>query len=382
MNGQSLPTAAERKARIRLNAFSYLRSDWTARLMEIFGGAEEILKQKAAVLSAEGGLTAATAQKLLEEAASVNPDEELRLTEKAGGFILTQEDFEYPKELLDIKEPPFILYVRGALEAKGPKIAMIGARNITPYGKRCAEKFASEAAQCGCVIVSGLARGVDSVCHKAAVAAGRPTWAVVGTGIGRCYPPENVKLAQAILEGGGAIISELPFNKPPHAFHFPRRNRIIAGLASVTCVIEGRVKSGALITAKLALEQGKEVLAVPGPVDSEQSGGPNMLIKEGAAPLIETRDIIDSIPAEQAFGLNPDALKKEGESVSGAELAALSDAEKKILAFIGGGQKTLDAVAEETSLNVPETAALLFELEVKGILACNDGQYALNIFRK
>lgn len=375
-------SANERLARIRLNAFLYLRSDWTARMLELFGSAEEILKQKASVLSREGGLTQKTAEKLLEEAYSVDPEEEMELTEKAGGKILVQDDAEYPKELLNIKEPPFVLYVRGTLAAAGPKIAMIGTRNITPYGKRVAEKFASEITQCGCVVVSGLARGVDSVCQKAAVALNKPTWAVVGTGIGRCYPPENVKLAQAILENGGAIISELPFNRPPHAFHFPRRNRIIAGLSCVTAVIEGRVKSGALITAKLALEQGKEVLAVPGPVDSEQSGGPNMLIKEGAAPLLAAEDIIYSIPPEHTFGLNADALKKEGEKVSKEELANLNETEKTILDFIDSGSKSLDDVVEHTALSVPAAAAVLFELEIKGILASTDGQYALNIFRK
>lgn len=372
-------TPGERLARIKLNNFIYLRTDWLERLMEIFGSAEEILRLSAKTLSVEAGLTLPTAEQLLREAHALDAEEELELTHKCGGKILMMEDDEYPPELRNIKEPPFVLYVRKSLSAAGPRVAMVGTRTITPYGRRCADKFASELTQAGCVVVSGLARGVDSVCHKAAVELKRPTYAVVGTGIGRVYPAENKNLAAAIIDNGGAIISELPFNKPPNAFHFPRRNRIIAGMSCLTVVIEGRIKSGALITAKMALEQGKEVFALPGPIESVQSGGTNMLIKEGAAVLLETKDIIDSIPEENRFGLAEITYGAEGAPVVEAEL---NDEERSILAIIGSGAKTTDNIVETLSISVSAASAVLFELEVKGVLMCQDGLYSLNKFNK
>ena len=280
MNAQI--SAEERLARIRLNAFLYFRADWLARLLEIFGSAQEILKQDAQTLAREANLNPSTAANLLKEAFSINPQEEWEKTEKLGGHIYLPEDDEYPPSLRNCKEAPVVIYVLGNLPAETQAcVGLVGTRKITPYGRRVAEKLAAELAQAGAIVVSGLARGVDSTCQAACVREKKPTIGVIGTGIGRCYPPENRALEKAILEYGGAIISELPFNKPPNAFHFPRRNRMIAALSQPVVVIEGEVKSGALITAKLALEQGKDVLAVPGPIDSLTSGGPNSLIKHG-----------------------------------------------------------------------------------------------------
>lgn len=373
-------TQNERLARIKLNNFIYLRTDWINRLIEIFGSAEEILKQTARSLHEEAGLTISTAEHLLQEAHALDAQREIDLVEKCGGQILMYEDADYPQELRNIKEPPFVLYVRRSMSAPGPRVAMVGTRNITPYGRRCAQKFAGELTQAGCVVVSGLARGVDSICHKAAVDLKRPTFAVVGTGIGRCYPAENRALASAILDNGGAIISELPFDKPPHAFHFPRRNRIIAGLSCLTVVVEGRIKSGALITAKMALEQGKEVFALPGPIESVQSGGTNMLIKEGANVLLDTKDIIDSIPEENRFGLSE--ITFGADTAPAPEIADLGEDEKKIMDFIGSGAQNSDSIIDATGLNVAAASALLFELEVKGVLMCQNGMYSLNKFNK
>lgn len=370
-------TAQERLARIKLNAFIYLRSDWVNRLLEVFGGAEQILKKSAKELAREGRLTLETAEHLLKEAHALDAEKEAELVEKAGGQILLFEDDAYPEDLKNIKEPPFVLYVRGSLSAAGPKVAMVGSRGITPYGNRCAAKFAGEVTERGCVVVSGLARGVDSACHKAAVDLQKPTWAVIGTGIGRCYPAENKFLAGKILEYGGAIISELPFEKPPHAFHFPRRNRIIAGLSCVTAVIEARLKSGALITAKLALEQGKDVLAVPGSVESLESEGTNMLLKNGAGVLLETEDIIYNIPSQYAFGLKEAEQKKEK-----TDFENLPEEEKAALAFIGDAEQSLDNIALALNKSVPETAGIMFELEIKGEVACTGALYSRSKFKK
>ncbi|MBR3632821.1 MAG: DNA-processing protein DprA [Elusimicrobiaceae bacterium] len=369
-------SAQERLARIRINAFLYFRADWLQRLIDIFGSAEEILKQNADTLAREAQMNPSTAAHFLQEAFALDPEEELAKTEKYGGRILVPEDEEYPQSFRDIKEAPIALYVLGKLPQNKACIAMVGTRKITAYGRRVANTLSTDLTQAGAVIVSGLARGVDSECHAAAVRLHKPTVAVIGTGIGRCYPPENRELAKAILQHGGAIISELPFHKPPHAFHFPRRNRLIAALSEVVIVVEGEVKSGALITAKLALEMGKDVLAVPGPIDSPQSGGPNQLIQDGAGVVTCVKDIIDYIPQPELFDLQTPA-----NAVAESTLPeGLTELQQKVLTQIGSGEMTADQLVETLHLSVPEAAAVLFELEVKGILACNNGLYAKSKF--
>ena len=370
----------ERLARIRLNAFLYFRADWLQRLLDIFGSAQEILKQDATTLAREANLNPSTAANLLKEAFSINPQEEWDYTEKLGGHIYLPEDDEYPQALRNCKEAPIAIYVLGKLPTDDHAcVGLVGTRKITPYGRRVASKLATELAQCGVVIVSGLARGIDSECHAACVRLKKPTVGVIGTGIGRCYPPENRALEKALLEYGGAVVSELPFNRPPNAFHFPRRNRMIAALSQPVVVIEGEVKSGALITAKLALEQGKDVLAVPGPIDSPQSGGPNSLIAQGAGVVTSVADILEYIPQQQRFGLDARFFEHTEQTPTKPE-ETLSAREQQVMHAIADGQLSLDQVALALETDVPETAELLFNLEVKGFLACENGLYSRNKF--
>lgn len=373
-------SSAECLARIQLNAFLYLRADWLERLIEIFGSAQEILRQDAQTLAAQANLNPTTAAKLLQAAFSVNPQEEWDKTAALGGHIYLPEDDEYPQSLRNCKEAPLAIYVLGELPPQAHACAaLVGTRKITPYGRRVARKLGEELAQCGVTVVSGLARGIDSECHAACVRLKKPTIAVIGTGIGRCYPAENRALEKALLEQGGAVISELPFHSPPNAFHFPRRNRIIAALSQPVVVIEGEVKSGALITAKLALEMGKDVLAVPGPIDSPQSGGPNMLIRQGAGVVTSVADILDYIPQESRFGLDPRFFERvEDTPVKPQE--TLSPRAKQVMEIIGTGSCSLDQVAEALQADVPETAGLLFELEVQGFLSCENGLYSKSKF--
>lgn len=375
----TLITDQERLARIRMNAFLYFRADWLARLIEIFGSAENILKQSADTLSREAQMNPTTAAHFLRDAFAVNPEEELEQTLKYGGRILVPEDDEYPQPLRESKEAPIALYVLGTLPTSNTATAgMVGTRKITAYGKRCAAKLATELAECGVTVISGLARGVDSECHAACVRLKKPTVAVIGTGIGRCYPPENRELAKSILKHGGAIVSELPFNKPPHAFHFPRRNRIIAALSDVITVVEGEIKSGALITAKLALEMGKDVLAVPGPIDSPQSGGPNSLIKDGAGVVTEVKDILDYIPQHKLPLLG--AVLCAGGENNPEQAQDLTPLQQRILQLIGSEEKSVDALVEALQIDVPQAAAELFDLEVRGVLSCANGLYAKSKF--
>lgn len=373
-------STAERLARIQLNAFLYFRADWLERLIEIFGSAQEILRQDANTLAKEANLNPDTAAHLLREAFAVNPQEEWDKTAALGGHIYLPQDEEYPQSLRNCKEAPIAIYVLGKLPPENQAcVAMVGTRKITPYGRRVARKLAEELTACGVTVVSGLARGIDSECQAAAVRLKKPTVAVIGTGIGRCYPPENRALEKAILEHGGAVISELPFNKPPNAFHFPRRNRIIAALSQPVVVIEGEVKSGALITAKLALEMGKDVLAVPGPIDSPVSGGPNSLIRQGAGVVTSVADILDYIPQEFRFGLDTRYFEHT-EQIPDKPVENLNEEEQKVMACIGTSQASLDQVAEQLNLDVPQTANLLFDLEVKGFLACENGLYSKSKF--
>ena len=373
-------SAAERLARIQINACLFFRADWLERLIEIFGSAQEILRQDAPTLSREANLNPDTAARLLKDAHAVNPQEEWDKTTALGGHIYVPEDDEYPQSLRNIKESPIALYVLGALPAEGQAcVGMVGTRKITPYGRRAAAKLAGDLAQCGVTIVSGLARGVDSECHAAAVRLKKPTVGVIGTGIGRCYPPENRAMEKALLQYGGAVISELPFNSPPNAFHFPRRNRIIAALSQPVVVVEGEIKSGALITAKLALEMGKDVLAVPGPIDSPQSGGPNALIRDGAGVVTAVADILDYIPQQLRFGLDPRFFEKNVPTPPKPE-EDLTPRQREVMDAVGGGQASLDQIAEALGADVPEAASLLFELEVKGFLACENGLYSKSKF--
>ena len=373
-------SAAERLARIQLNAFLYFRADWLERLIEIFGSAQEILCQDAQTLAREANLNPSTAAHLLKDAFAVNAQEEWDKTAALGGYIYIPEDEEYPQSLRNIKEAPIALYVLGQLPAPQQAcVGMVGTRKITPYGRRAAAKLAGDLAECGVTVISGLARGIDSECHAAAVRLKKPTIGIIGTGIGRCYPPENRALEKAILQYGGAVISELPFNSPPNAFHFPRRNRIIAALSQPIVVVEGEIKSGALITAKLALEMGKDVLAVPGPIDSAQSAGPNALIRDGAGVVTAVSDILDYIPQQLRFGLDARFFEKEDQSAPKPE-EELTPRQREVINAVGGNQASLDQIADALGADVPETASLLFELEVKGFLSCENGLYSKSKF--
>ncbi|MDR1123164.1 MAG: DNA-processing protein DprA [Elusimicrobiota bacterium] len=366
----------EKLALLKINSFSYLRADWLESLLGIFGSAREILKQNAAALSEEGKISLKTAEHFLKAAASLDAAREMERTQKTGGSIVFKGYEGYPGALLDIKEPPLALYIRGKLDEAAVSVAMVGTRKITPYGRRAAARLAEDLALSGVTLVSGLARGVDSIVHASAVKNGRPTWALIGTGIGRIYPPENRELALGILENGGAIISELPYDAPPLAAHFPRRNRLIAGLSKLVVVVEGEGKSGALITAKMALEQGLDVLAVPGPIDSPQSEGTNRLIREGAAMVMDARDIIDALPLQFKAGLNTAKLYSQEQS----KLPDLDEREAKILAAIGDGGKSVDDIALETGHDIAELSGLLFNMEINNIIYCKAGLYARNKF--
>src|SRR5205085_1451707 len=238
-----------------------------------------------------------------------------RVREIEGADVLVLDDGSYPQLLREIPDPPITLYVRGrwqeSLEA--PCVGVVGSRRCSTYGQNVAVMLARELAARGVTIVSGLARGVDAAAHRGALEAGGRTAAVLGTGIDEVYPRDHRRLAAEILEKGGALVTQFPLGTPPVAENFPYRNRIISGLSYGVIVVEASENSGSLITARLALEQGREVYAVPGNITSGNSFGTNYLIKGAGAKLIQQwQDVVAEFPPEVAAQILPPELKKEG----------------------------------------------------------------------
>lgn len=263
----------------------------------------------------------------------------------------------YPKRLEYIDAPPYMLYVKGKIPIwEKPCAAIVGARGCSPYGKTYAREFGKCLAQNGVLIVSGMAAGIDGFAQRGALMADGVTVAVLGCGVDICYPKENFGLYQDILFGGGAIISEYPPGTPPMPNHFPARNRIISGLSDMVLVIEAKKRSGSLITADMALEQGKEVYALPGPVNSELSQGCNELIRQGAGILISTEELLE----ECGFLGNVFVQKVKENQIK------LESTEKLVYSCLDLSPKCLQQILEETHLSAAETIGILTELVLAG----------------
>jgi DNA processing protein len=294
----------------------------------------------------------------LENRDKLNLDGEIEKTQKTGVKTLTLEDKDYPLGLKNIYDPPPVLYLKGGILAADQKsVAIVGTRKASHYGQQLARKFAFELASLGITIVSGLAQGIDTCAHQGALAAKGRTLAVFGCGVDIIFPFENRRLAEQI-ELSGALISEFPLGARVEKGNFPRRNRIISGLALGTIVIEGNYNSGAMITAGQALEQGREVFAVPGNVELEQSKGPHWLIKQGAKLVEKVEDVLE----ELKFQLP--APKKEM-AKHPLPPVTLSPQEQKIVSVISAEPKHLDLVSIDCDLSTPQVSSLLMQLEIK-----------------
>lgn len=295
--------------------------------------------------------------------------------------LLVAGDGEYPDLLASIADPPPVLYVGGALRDR-PAVAIVGSRRPSAYGRRAARRLAGEAASSGLAVVSGLARGIDTEAHQAALEAGGVTWAVQGCGLDRIYPPENRGLAERIIAGGGALLSEVPMSGPPLAPNFPRRNRIISGLAWLTVVVEGDLRSGSLITARLAGEQGRDVGAVPGPIDSPMSAGPLRLLQEGAWPIGGISDILQRFPLGIQDSLKSFSLDNPGDDKAGGlDGTAKShykegsgEAREKILKLLGSGEAAFEDLIRQAAMDAPALLRLMAELEIDGLVESLPGQ--------
>jgi DNA processing protein len=291
----------------------------------------------------------------------------LRLRENKIGCLFL-DDKNYPKNLKNTDNPPFILYVKGKIETKDEKaIAIVGTRKMTGYGGQVTESLAVDLVSANLTIVSGLARGIDTIAHRTTLSAGGRTIAVLGSGLDVIYPPENRSLVDTIINGHGAVVSEYPLGTLPLAGNFPSRNRIIAGLSLGTVVIEGSEKSGALITARLAVEQGREVFAVPGPITSPNSAGPAHLIKMGAKLVFSAEDILEELKIEPGYKIQ-----------EAREISPENQEEETILLLLKNEPKHLDQLVRETGFPAPKLISLISLMEIKGkVKDLGGGVYAI-----
>ena len=288
--------------------------------------------------------------------------EELHRAERAGVRIVPFTDPDYPVRLRMIADPPPLLYVKGELGGKDEKaVAIVGSRSASDYGRRVARDLCRGLVSLGFTVVSGMALGIDGVAHDSALDAGGRTIAVLGCGVDRAYPPDHGKLYHRICEKG-AVVSELPIGTRPMAYHFPARNRLISGLSLGVVVVEATEKSGSLITAALALEQGREVFAVPGEVGSSRSRGAHRLIRQGAKLVESVDDIIEEI-APQLLPRRGDALKEARRLPENA-----SDGVRKVFGLLQERPLQIDEVIEASGFTPPKVSEILLELELQGYL--------------
>jgi DNA processing protein len=341
------------------------------KLVEHFGSPEAVFRASLTELEASG-IQAVSAQSLATGKSAELARDEIAQAAAAGVILLSMDDPFYPPRLKEIYDPPLILRVRGNPEAlTKPGIAMVGTRHPTPYGSGMAERLACDLAAQGLVIISGMARGVDTASHRGAISAKGKTVAVFGTGVDVIYPKENSRLSEQILALGGALISEFPLGTFAAPQNFPIRNRIISGMSVGVLVVEAAEYSGTRITARCALEQNRDVFAVPGNVTNKNSWGPNTLIKQGAKLVATWEDVWEDLPAEVRLALTPPASPESSDADSASLFPdeGLPPHEKRILTLLKADEAThIDEIVErlENDLSSSEIFAALFELELAG----------------
>jgi DNA processing protein len=332
------------------------------RLLDRFNTPEAVFHAPMKELSKIEGLGEKVAQEIRKGPLEKVVERELSLLREVGGRVITLKDEEYPKRLKDIYDPPALLYVRGALKKEDEfAISIVGSRKTTPYGRWFTEKVSQELARHGVTIVSGMARGIDSLAHWGAISGGGRTIAVLGCGVDVIYPSENRNLFAKMIDHG-AILSEFPMGSPPEGGHFPRRNRIISGLSLGVVVVQASEKSGSLITAGYALEQGREVFAVPGNVGTESSRGTHRLIKEGAKLVESSEDILEEILPQ---------WRGERETTPKVEIPRpdLTEEERVLYELLSETPLHIDVMIRESRMDPGKVSSLLLNLELKGMIS-------------
>jgi DNA processing protein len=311
---------------------------------------------------------------IVDARATLDVDSELKNCDDQQVTVLTGEDENYPRALREIHSPPPVLFLRGTMQSSDAlAVAIVGTRHATSYGVRQAERLATGLAHAGLTIVSGLARGIDAAAHRGALSAGGRTIAVLGCGVLKVYPPEHDQLAERILQRG-ALISEAPPRSQPHSSLFPQRNRLISGLSLGVVVVEAALRSGALISAEHAMEQGREVFAVPGPIDSRTSHGCHRLIRDGAK-LVETVDDV----LEELGPLVEATPREDGRVVRHPAELQLNVQEQSVLGATATEPTSVDQVVYRSGLPVQRVLATLSVLEMRRLIRRLSGNFVVRV---
>ncbi|MEX0761936.1 MAG: DNA-processing protein DprA [Dehalococcoidia bacterium] len=331
---------------------------------------------------AAAGLDRRTVAEVVRERQGIDPDIEMERLEKQHVTPLHLRSPGYPSQLREIYDPPSVIYIKGDITGSEDRsVAVVGSRRATQYGREMARRLSYDLAAAGVTVISGLARGIDGIAHQSALESGGRTMAVMGGGLDRIYPPEHTQLVERIVERNGAIITEYPLGMRPQAQHFPRRNRVISGLCSGVLVVEANMKSGALLTVKWALDQNREVFAVPGSALSPNSEGPNWLIQQGAKLVVSYRDVIEELNIAVISQTAADDPDDETEASNGASVGgspvdkspASTDElniEERIANFLAhaGGPAHVDEVTRAVGLPAAIVSSGLTVLELKGVV--------------
>jgi len=359
---------------IALNSVNGLGAVTFGKLLDRYGSPEAVLALSSEQLVADGLVSAAIAAGIHDPALMEKAQHQHALAEQSGVVTLTLHDKHYPPFLKEIFAPPPLLFARGNLSALSyHSVAIVGSRSPTVYGKHATAQITRELTHHHFTIVSGLARGIDTVAHETTLECGGSTIAVLGCGIDNIYPRSNKELAERIC-ATGLLISEFPFKTPPEAFNFPRRNRIISGCSAAVIVVEAGEKSGSLITARYALQQGREVCAVPGPINSPLSRGTFTLIRDGATPVRSGHELAESLSVVTV----PDAFtqahchKEPSESLFTIE-------ERQVYDTLSNEPMGIDTIAEMQQKPMEELFVVLLNLELKGLVQQCSGQQFIKI---
>ena len=325
-------------------------------LLNAFGNAQSAWEASPAALR-EAGLNEKVTTNVVKLRAQISLDLIWEKLQAGNIQVLTWEDEAYPHRLKEIDQPPPVLYQRGSLLPEDEwAVAIVGTRRVTAYGRQVAEELASALARNGVAVVSGLARGIDSIAHQAAVNAGGRTIAVMGTGVDKIYPPENSRLAEQILQQG-ALVSDYAPGTPPDGVNFPPRNRIISGLSLAVVIVEAGLTSGALITAAFAAEQGREVFAIPGNIHAPQSQGTNRLILDGAIPLLNPQQVLEALN-----------LTMVTEHRAARKVLPTDPIEKQVYQVLSAEPLHVDEIRMRTDIPIEQVSATLALMELKGIV--------------
>lgn len=348
------------------------------RLLRRFGSPDRVLSARRSQLEGIAGLKKTTIDAIKSSAARETAEREMVRLDSLGIRIIQWGTEEYPHYLANISDPPPLLYLSGTLLPEDERaVAVVGSRQASAYGLSVCKQICQELAWKGWTVVSGMARGIDSAAHRGALAGGGRTLAVWGTGLDVVYPKENQELSQQIASSG-AIISELPLGTPPEPGNFPVRNRIISGLSLGVTVVEATARSGSLITARMALDQDRQVFAVPGPIGRHGVEGPHRLIKEGAKLVERADDIIEELLPMVDRKLHVETT--EIKSFPTGELPALNEMERQLWDLLGMDPLHIDAIARQVDLTVAATAEVLLHMEIKGLIKQLPGTFFVREF--